>query len=385
MAGTLSFSRLAVAGFFVAFVDATFLRSKNAVGSSVSVGLERRVVVADGVKTKGALSHKAMYYGQVTVGTPPQNFTVVYDTGSGNLIVPGSSCHSPACNSHAQFNAEASQSSPTTCWPSRQESNADPIKISFGTGAISGQCLQDRICVGTACSEGTFIASIDESDFPFNKFKFDGVLGLGTPSLAQGSSFHLMSVLVHARALREPVFSVFLSDSDSETPEITFGGFNKHHMASDLFWVDVSGKSGYWEVRINDITLNNKRQNICEDCRVAVDTGTSQLAGPSELVDQLTRLIDVGKNCNKEGGLPNLGFLIGGRVLNLSPADYVVNCKLSLMSLDVPPPKGPLFIFGIPFLEKFYTVYDHAQQRVGFAVAKHAKTQPGLLAVAVSQ
>jgi len=43
------------------------------------------------------------------------------------------------------------------------------------------------------------------------------------------------------------------------------------------------------------------------------------------------------------------------------------------MDLDVPPPMGPLFIFGIPFLQKFFTVYDHSSKQVGFALAKHIK------------
>jgi len=42
------------------------------------------------------------------------------------------------------------------------------------------------------------------------------------------------------------------------------------------------------------------------------------------------------------------------------------------MPLDVPPPKGPLFVFGVPFLQKFYTVYDEGNRRIGFGVAKHA-------------
>eukprot|EP00913_Durusdinium_trenchii_P020200 g18979.t2 len=45
-------------------------------------------------------------------------------------------------------------------------------------------------------------------------------------------------------------------------------------------------------------------------------------------------------------------------------------CSFSLMPLDVPPPRGPLFIFGDPFLRRFVTIYDKSGPSVGFAVSK---------------
>ncbi|CAJ1425492.1 unnamed protein product, partial [Effrenium voratum] len=45
-------------------------------------------------------------------------------------------------------------------------------------------------------------------------------------------------------------------------------------------------------------------------------------------------------------------------------------CRFSLMPLDVPPPRGPLFIFGDPFLRRFVTIYDKSGPAVGFAVSK---------------
>merc|ERR1719471_2715158 len=137
-------------------------------------------------------------------------------------------------------------------------------------------------------------------------------------------------------------------------------------MASDIFWVPTSGNHGYWEVKIEDIMIDDKRLHLCEDCRVAVDTGTSQLAGPSKLIAHLGKLLDVRNDCSNVHQLPTLGFIIGGRVLTLSPSDYVEVggdfCEVGLMSLDVPPPKGPLFIFGIPFLQRYYSVYDYVQK-----------------------
>merc|ERR1719191_2462133 len=115
-----------------------------------------------------------------------------------------------------------------------------------------------------------------------------------------------MTQLQENRMLQKPLFSVFLSDSNSESSEITFGDIKPEHMASELFWVDVVSTSGYWEVQIDDITLNDKPQNLCKDCRVAVDTGTSQLAGPTDTIVELTRMLDVAQDCSNYASLPDL-------------------------------------------------------------------------------
>jgi hypothetical protein len=99
------------------------------------------------------------------------------------------------------------------------------------------------------------------------------------------------------------------------------------------------------------------------------------LAGPSDLVDKLSEKIGASSDCSNFAALPKLGFKLGNKVLNLDAEDYMDkghgSCDFSLMALDVPPPKGPLFIFGDPFLRRFVTIYDKSGPKVGFAVAKH--------------
>jgi len=319
--------------------------------------------------------HKAAYFGTVEIGTPKQSFQVVFDSGSGNIVVPAENCTSEACLIHSRYNMAASPSARfISC---SEEEQKDNMTTTFGTGRISGNCVQDQVCLGSVCYPGSFVAMTSETKMPFAAFNFDGVLGLSLEQMSQGLHFNTMERLKATERLHQTVFSVFLSnaDSDVEVSEVTFGSIKTSHMASDLHWAPVTRDTGFWEVQISDITIDNRPQNLCTNCYVAVDTGTSALAGPSGIIQELSLRLNVDPECKNYHELPNLGFVIGGQILNLQPDDYVdstpESCDVSLMDLNVPPPKGPLFIFGIPFLEKFYTVYDNVNKQVGFAVAKH--------------
>mmetsp|Transcript_68699 Transcript_68699/g.164910 ORF Transcript_68699/g.164910 Transcript_68699/m.164910 type:complete len:442 (-) Transcript_68699:64-1389(-) len=361
----------------------------DASGSSVSIELVKRnaeshdALLGSQKSLKHGILHKTAYFGELKIGEPPQKFSVVFDTGSGNLIVPADDCDSEACKVHDRFLQHKSKQvvavscdgTPADKDKGGHSQNDDEVTITFGTGEIWGRCLQDTICIGEVCHQGSFIAATYESRSPFSAFRFDGVLGLALEHMSQGPDFSLVHTFSAQSVLKRTVFSVFLSDSDDERSEVTFGEVKQENMASDLYWVDVSRPTGYWEVKIDDITLDNVPQNLCKNCYVAVDTGTSELAGPSSVIENLAQRLGVRTDCSNVKHLPKLGFVIGGYIFNLEPHDYVDeysgHCDVSLMSLDVPPPKGPLFVFGIPFLQKFYTVYDAIDKKIGFAVAKH--------------
>jgi len=361
--------------------------SKSSSGTSMSVALKRRVVaeVVQLASGKSTAVHKMAYFGEISVGTPVQKFTVVYDTGSGNLLIPSDGCQDVACKTHARFMPDQSSTiKQVNCDGSEVNGlSNDELRINFGTGHMTGKCMHDNICMGELCSSGNFISAVEESEFPFAAFSFDGVLGLSRDTLAHTPDYSLISRLVRSHSLAEPLFSVFLSDSQAEASEISFGEIKTDHMASELFWMPVSRSSGYWEVQIEDIAIDSKRQQLCEGCHVVVDTGSSQLSGPTDVIHKLQELLNVNEDCTNYGELGKLGFIMGTHILNLEAEDYVTSdgssCTVGMTPLNIPPPKGPLFVFGIPFLQKFFTVYDDAKDRIGFAVAKHAGHEPASL------
>ncbi|CAM8940071.1 unnamed protein product [Rhodiola kirilowii] len=427
----------------------------------------------------------AQYYGEIGIGSPPQTFTVIFDTGSSNLWVPSSKCYfSIACLFHSKFRASRS---------STYTKNGKSAKINYGSGSISGFFSEDNVGVGDlSVKNQTFIEATREGSLSFVIGQFDGILGLGFQEIAVGNTVPLWYNMVEQGLVDEEVFSFWLN-RDPSAPvggEIVFGGVDPNHFKGQHIYVPVTEK-GYWQFEMDDFVIGSQSTDFCETgCAAIVDSGTSLLIGPTAVITEVNHAIgakgvvsieckevvsqygdmiwellvsgvkpgkvcsriglcffdgerDVSSeirtvvekqntenftlaanpvtctacklavawiqkqlrneetkdkvlsyaselceslpspmgesavNCNTISSMPNVTFVIGGKPFTLTPEQYILKtgegpatvCLSGFTALDVPPPRGPLWILGDVFMGVYHTVFDFKNLQLGFAEA----------------
>lgn len=320
----------------------------------------------------------AQYYGTITIGTPPQSFKVIFDTGSSNLWVPSKKCKglNLACRLHSKYDSTKSSS---------YHSNGTEFKIQYGSGAMQGFVSNDLVVVGDLhTSKVDFAEATTEPGMAFVMAKFDGILGMGWPQISVDHMKPVFFQMIDQGLLAANVFAFSLA-KEATAPsggELMLGGIDESKYTGKPVYVPVK-KQGYWQftadlAHLGDLQLDAKFEAIA-------DTGTSLLTAPTAVVKQMltefnkvTKVsVIAGKEytypCTDTSKLPMLSFTLGGQLFTLSGADYTLSvqgeCLIGIMGMDVPAPMGPIWILGDVFIRNYYTIFDVQNSQVGFAEA----------------
>mmetsp|Transcript_11397 Transcript_11397/g.21323 ORF Transcript_11397/g.21323 Transcript_11397/m.21323 type:complete len:443 (-) Transcript_11397:138-1466(-) len=316
----------------------------------------------------------AQYYGIVKIGTPPQEFEVIYDTGSSNLWVPEVGCvHCGYKFIHGGKNKYDSQASDSYV------QDGTEFSIQYGSGAVSGVFGQDTVILAEDIDvENQKFAIIHDAGgmgIAYTFSFFDGILGLGFDSISVGGVPTVFHNAIEQGKVEKPMFSFYLGNNADG--ELTFGGYDEDKfVGEELTWVPLSDAT-YWRIDMEGVQIGLFKVGNTD---AIVDSGTSLITGPSK--DILAIALEIGAkptltgqytiDCEKVENIPDITWKIHGNDYVLPGKSLVIQsagmCIFAMMGMDFPKP-GPQWILGDVFMREYYTVFDYESKRIGLAKA----------------
>jgi len=319
----------------------------------------------------------AQYYGVVEIGTPPQSFEVIFDTGSSNLWVPKVGC------THCGLPFISHKSKYDDSKSSTYEADGTEFNIQYGSGSVTGFFSKDDVTLADDLVinyvEFAEITDAGGLGMAYSIGKFDGILGLGFTSISVGGVPTIFEAAIKQNKVDQPIFSFYLGDN--KDGELTFGGYDASKFEGDLEYVKLESAT-YWEIALDSITAGDYKKDSADGKITAiVDSGTSLMTGPRSEIVKLAKAAGATPNivgeytidCKKVPDLPDVVFTIGGTDYTVPGPKTVIQaqgtCLFAFMALDIPAP-GPQWILGDVFMREYYTVFNYLDETIGFAKAK---------------
>jgi hypothetical protein len=273
------------------------------------------------------------YYGEIRVGGQVQQG--IYDTGSFDLVVLS------ACTK-LQHPINKKTMEPICCAKDKcpkanynnvlsgnfvKDTAAGLEKITYGSGPVTVQQGYDHVEFRSTDGKD----NISDDDVPtkvivdhhidlFKETDLQAIVGLGPGKFEEREK----RMINHMGMKR---FMVCFNEDPNKDGVITWN--DKDRSFDPAFKsVPVLGKL-FWATKISTFELKGSVKSsfqACEpSCGAIIDTGTSLLTPPKEVIDQLSELLDKGHitDCSDMKKFPTLHFTLGDHEFTLPPEAYI--------------------------------------------------------------
>lgn len=349
----------------------------------------------------------ASYLGIVEIGTPPQQFEVVLDTGSSDLWVTDTACD--ACQGGSLFDPEASSTFRPT---------SDYTNIRYGSGEIAGPIASETVRLGNFTVEGQDFIAADSISPSLLDGDVSGILGLAWGTIAKTQVDPFWEHLLNNGGLDAPEMSFWMTrfrdvpDARDNEPGgiFTLGGRNTSLFSGEVEFLPLPvATPSFWLLPVQTLTVQGNQVRLTEGraSLAAIDTGTTLIGGPTADVEdfwaQVPGSFPVPANDRNAGfwfypcrTRLNVTISFGGREWPISEEDMNFgrtqfgspNCLGAIFDLTRgtnigSSSQGPGWVVGATFLKNVYSVFRADPPSIGFAELSTAAggdgTDPGRL------
>ncbi|KAF7335565.1 Aspartic protease [Mycena venus] len=277
-----------------------------------------------------------LWFGTITVGTPPQTLTVDFDTGISDTFLPVVGCDA-TCAGHTLYNPAASSTAINT-------SDSFSLQLHAGEGDTTGSVFMDTVTI----------------------------VGLTAQDQAVGMNFATPSTSDYPAGLWDNVADI--------GSELSLGSVNTALFTGEFRNV-LPIKEVFYALNLQALHANNEVIATANGVTAIIDTGSTLLLGDEVSVKMLYSAIPGAKDasavlgpgfftvpCNR---IPTVGITLGNQLFNVAPDIFnlevllegTADCVGSVVSQD----DIPFWVLGEIFLRNFYTVFNQGSARVGFA------------------
>ncbi|XP_024892949.1 lysosomal aspartic protease-like [Temnothorax curvispinosus] len=200
----------------------------------------------------------------------------------------------------------------------------EKFRLDYADGCVFGPLSIDVVIVaGLKVVFQIFGETTDYSARSLSNSQFDGILGMGYPSLSRFrkipgfNNLPVFNNLLEQHKEFRHVFGFYLNRDFSSAMggELILGGSNFAHYEGEFTYVNVTHKA-YWQFTMDKVQINGN--NLCANgCQTIVDTGNSLIAGPPFDIAVINREIGVNDDgtvdCNEISNLPDINFVLGDK------------------------------------------------------------------------
>ncbi|EDR01383.1 aspartic peptidase A1 [Laccaria bicolor S238N-H82] len=323
------------------------------------------------------------YTASVGVGSPPTYYDLLVDTGSSNTWIGSGNKKYVKTSTSVQ--------------------TGDSVYVSYGKGYFYGTEFYDTVTLTPQLViQGQSIGVALESDAFDN---YNGILGIGPTDLTIGtlnpdtqSSVSTVTDNLHNRGtIPAYEIGIFFQPINATSPgngEITWGGADSSKYTGQIKFTPITNifpASAYWG--INQSIRYGVSTVILQSTAGIVDTGTTLILLATDAFNRYSSATGAVPDDNTSllritpaqfSALQGLVFTINGVLYTLTPNAQLWPRSLNTQiggtagsiylivgDLGSASGEGLDFINGYAFLERFYSVYDTANQQVGLATTPY--------------